>query len=109
MNKFTDTAKWRENNAHLSGDKFYDRQEADDKDELVLVEAMRILRKREKDVSDLLVHCLTQQHRTHQQLIINNIYDTLKKYGNGSSDQRNEASVNWAKKATDKEEYFPYI
>lgn len=109
MNKFTDTAIWRKNNAHLSPDKFYDRKEADDKDEKVLVEAMRILRKREKGIDDLILHCLIREHRTHQQLIINNLYDTLKKYGNNSSDQRNEASVNWAKKATDEDVYFPFI
>lgn len=59
---------------------------------------------------DMFVRELIIQHRTHQQNIVRNLYNALKKYSETSgTDDRNESSVKWAKKATEEDHYFPFI
>ncbi len=59
---------------------------------------------------DMLVRELITQHRTHQQNIMRNLYNALKKYSETSgTDDRNKSSVEWAKKATKEEHHFPFI
>jgi hypothetical protein len=63
--------------------------------------------------AEIFVGELMRQHRTHQQSIVKNLFMALKKYAECKEkhwyDDRNEAAVEWAKKATDGEFYFPCI
>jgi hypothetical protein len=52
---------------------------------------------------------LTTEHRTYQQSIVKSIYEILKMYSNNHTDLRNENAVAWAKEATAKEHFFPFI
>jgi hypothetical protein len=59
---------------------------------------------------DMFVYELRHLHPTHQQSFINNLYAILKKYANSADiDLRNSASIEWCKKATDIEAFFPII
>jgi hypothetical protein len=81
------------------------------KDETVINRVLEILHSTydTKEIIALFVHCLIQQHRTHQQSIIGKIYHILKEYGKNDTDLRNECAVKWAKEATEKEAYFPFL
>lgn len=60
--------------------------------------------------SKVLAYALISEHRTNQQVIIKNLFSALKFYSeHAGSDDRNENAVEWAKSATEKETYFPYI
>jgi hypothetical protein len=56
---------------------------------------------------------LINQHRTHQQSIIKNLFKALKLYSDcwekGWFDARNEQAVAWAKEVTGKDTVFPCI
>ena len=52
---------------------------------------------------------LLKEHRTNQQLAVDNIARMLKEYGKCDTDARNEAAVKWAAKATEDHLGFPYI
>lgn len=63
---------------------------------------------------EILMAELTRQHRTHQQSIIKNLFTALKMYADFCTehrwyDDRNKAAVEWAKKATEGDFYFPCI
>ena len=82
-----------------------------DQNQKKIQEALELLSSTyESDTVDLVVHCLFKNHRTHQQSIIKNIFNSLKKYGELNYwDHRNEQAVKWAREATKEQKCFPYI
>lgn len=72
-------------------------------------DCLEIIRRNDYIIHKMIAHELITNHRTNQQSIIKNLYQALKEYSKASSDLRNEESIKWAKHATDKEFYFPYI
>ena len=87
---------------------YFDHKEKLDENEVIIRKALEIMRSR--DSVDLVAHCMVNEHPTHQQLQISGLYQALKIYGeNQFADARNESAVNWAKKSTSEDTYFPYI
>lgn len=77
-----------------------------------IIEALKELKSLNdsETISKIFASVLISEHRTNQQLIIKNIFNALKIYAeNAGTDDRNKSSVEWAKSATEKETYFPYI
>lgn len=64
----------------------------------------------EQLVTEGIVEGLTSCHRTLQQSFMRCFVDAMKEYGDTRFfDARNEASVEFAKKIGEMEEYFPFI
>ncbi len=57
----------------------------------------------------MLLHCLVNTHRTHQQQVVSKLFKLLKGYSEQGCDLRNADAREWAKKATQDDTYFPYI
>jgi len=109
--RYTETREWQEKAEIVSkmDINHYMKLKADaDKAEDKIEAALDVLTQRH-DVASILFHCLLMQHRTHQQSIIGNLYHALSRYGQSSSDGRNEQAVTWATKATKDEQLFPFI
>lgn len=106
--KFLNTRKFHNKTAV---EEYHVSKEEIETAESILHEAMDVLRRRNPYVADLVNHVIQQEHRTHQQNIMRNLASFMMKYRDtAGSDIHNEASVNWAKKATaDGEIFFPYI
>ena len=64
---------------------------------------------RRQAVINGMLDSLLKEHRTNQQLAVDNIARMLKEYGKCSTDARNEAAVKWAANATEGHHSFPYI
>lgn len=61
-------------------------------------------------ISKCFAYALISEHRTNQQATIKNLFNAFKFYAeHAGTDPRNEEAVKWAKSATEKETYFPYI
>lgn len=59
---------------------------------------------------DDLCEALRREHRTHQQSIAGSIVKILKSLGGHVTDARNEASVKWARQASELAYYgFPFV
>ena len=114
MSKFTDSKIFEDKYKKMADhnlDRYFEAKKAMDEKEAIVNAFLDMMRTQNSDViTDLLNYALVKQHRTHQQLIIKNLFSTFKKYVEvGESDARNLAALEWLEKITENEVSFPYI
>ena len=126
MNKFTSTKdfqnkmteKYKTVSDSEDRDRYFTELEKVDSIDKSLEDFMEMFRENyigeDTTKPEVFVHRLMNEHRTHQQSIVKNLYSALQLYAekcteNRWFDARNQSAVKWAKEATDLEAYFPCI
>lgn len=115
--RFTETQRWqnaqrdRWDSGEITRDEYLTERERINGAEQAMRDALNFLRDNDHQslMPALFLHALTSEHRTHQQSIIRNLHEALKRYGQCDSDLRNAEAVKWAREATTGESSFPFI
>ena len=63
----------------------------------------------EDEIADTVARVLMGSHRTLQQSFVRAFYEVMKDYSASGTDLRNQASVDFAKKITEQDFYFPMV